>query len=156
MPIWAEFFREVVLSAYASKCCISQISERWLLEACHIVSWAEDAQNRLNPKNGLCLNLFFHGAYDAHLLGISPDYRVEVSERLLASAGSDSFRTYLRGFQGKEIILPEHFSPSQDLLARQYDKFLQPSEQKYIEVCDENPSADLLLSVQDPKHGDGY
>lgn len=120
-----DFFREVVLSAYASKCCISQISERRLLEACHIVSWAEDAQNRLNPKNGLCLNLFFHGAYDAHLLGISPDYRVEVSERLLASAGSDSFRTYLRGLQGKEIVLPEHFSPSQDLLARQYDKFLQ-------------------------------
>lgn len=117
------FFREAVLSAYASKCCISGVSERRLLDACHIVPWTEDVSNRLNPKNGLCLNLFFHKAYDTHLLGISPDYDIKISKRLLETADALDFRAYLAALHGRKVFLPEHFLPSRDLLASHYEAF---------------------------------
>lgn len=117
------FFREAVLSAYASKCCISGVSEIRLLDACHIVPWAEDVSNRLNPKNGLCLNLFFHKAYDTHLLGISPDYDIKISKRLLEIVDTQDFRTYLAALHGRKVFLPEHFFPSRDLLASHYEAF---------------------------------
>ncbi len=34
--------------------------------------------------NGIPLSKIHHAAFDAHLIGIDPDYRLHVSERLLA------------------------------------------------------------------------
>ena len=76
------FFRSAVMSSYNHRCCISGITIPSLLEACHIVAWSDDKLNRTNPKNGLCMNSFFHKAYDKHLLGISPDMKIVISEKL--------------------------------------------------------------------------
>ena len=76
------FFRSAVMSSYNHRCCISGITLPSLLEACHIVAWSDDKLNRTNPKNGLCMNSFFHKAYDKHLLGISPDMKIVISEKL--------------------------------------------------------------------------
>jgi len=38
--------------------------------ASHIVPWAEDERNRLNPRNGLCLNALHDRAFDRHLMWI--------------------------------------------------------------------------------------
>ena len=35
-------------------------------------------------RNGIPLSKIHHAAFDAHLIGIDPDYRLHVSERLLA------------------------------------------------------------------------
>ncbi len=45
------------------------------LTASHIIPWAEDAQNRLNPKNGLCLNALHDRAFDRHLMWIEEPVR---------------------------------------------------------------------------------
>jgi hypothetical protein len=50
-------FRRMVLSSYAGVCCISGLSEPRLLVASHILPWKENTENRLNPKNGLCLSV---------------------------------------------------------------------------------------------------
>jgi putative restriction endonuclease len=50
------FFRSAILSAYYSKCCITGLSIPDFLVAGHIIPWAKDKENRLNPRNGLCLN----------------------------------------------------------------------------------------------------
>src|SRR5688572_26561406 len=50
------FFRRRILSAYEFTCCVTGLSVRELLVASHIVPWADDPKNRLNPRNGLCLN----------------------------------------------------------------------------------------------------
>ncbi len=58
------FFRLTVLCAYLNQCCITGITNSSLLEACHISNWSKDKENRMNPKNGLCMNPLFHRAYD--------------------------------------------------------------------------------------------
>ena len=95
-----------------------------LLEACHIVDWPEDEKNRTNPKNGLCLNAFFHKAYDSHLLGITPDLQIVVSEELLHNATEKSFRRYLDEINKRKIMLPDRFLPQRELLDIHYKKFL--------------------------------
>ncbi|MBR5551119.1 MAG: HNH endonuclease [Muribaculaceae bacterium] len=119
------FFRAVVMSSYNSHCCISGINVPELVEACHIVDWAQDYKNRTNPKNGLCMNSFFHKAYDKNLLGITPDMKIVISEKLQYSATENSFSNYLRELNGRKIILPDKFFPQPDLLEIHYDKFLK-------------------------------
>lgn len=82
-----------------------------MLEACHIVDWAKDDKNRVNPRNGLCLNLFFHKAYDANLIGISPDMKIVISDELLLNICENTFCDYIKGVNGRTIILPDKFLP---------------------------------------------
>ena len=117
------FFRSAVMSAYNHRCCISGITLPSLLEACHIVAWSDDKLNRTNPKNGLCMNSFFHKAYDKHLLGISPDMKIVISEKLRTASCEQSFASYISNLNGKKILLPDKFLPQRELLAFRYDNF---------------------------------
>lgn len=118
------FFRSAVMSAYNFKCCISGVNTPKLVEACHIVDWSEDPNNRTNPKNGLCMNSFFHKAYDKNLLAISPDLLIIVSEELFQSATEESFFNYLKEINGRKIFTPDKFFPQRELLALHYNKFI--------------------------------
>ena len=118
------FFRSAVMSAYNFKCCISGVNTPKLVEACHIVNWSEDPNNRTNPKNGLCMNSFFHKAYDKYLLAISPDLLIIVSEELFQSATEESFFNYLKEINGRKILTPDRFFPQKELLALHYNEFI--------------------------------
>lgn len=119
------FFRSTVMSSYNFRCCISGIGNPELLEACHIIDWSQDVSNRINPKNGLCLNPFFHKAYDKHFLTIAPDLSVVVSEELLQNTIELSFREYLQNLNGQRIILPHKFLPQREFLEIHYHEFQQ-------------------------------
>lgn len=118
------FFRATVISSYNQKCCISGVSSPALIEACHIVSWSQDKINRTNPKNGLCLNSFFHKAYDNNLIGITPDLKIVVSEEMLDSVSEISFYKYLKELNDRNIILPDRFLPNREFLELHYNNFL--------------------------------
>lgn len=118
-----KFFREAVITSYLNKCCITGISNTSLLEACHISSWADDKNNRTNPKNGLCMNPLFHRAYDKNLLAITPDFTIVISEQMLDGIKDETFLSYLNSIQGNNIIMPEKFSPDKELLARHYEQY---------------------------------
>lgn len=119
------FFRTAVLSSYDNRCCISGLSCIDLLEACHIVGWAANIENRLNPSNGICLNTLFHKAYDMHYIGITPDYKVMISERLFDGNTSDSgIYTFFRQYHGIKIRLPNKFMPSKELLYIHHQRFI--------------------------------
>ena len=75
-------FRGRALPAYHSQCAICRLKEVRLLDAAHIVADIEP-QGQPSISNGLSLCSIHHRAFDHHLVGISPDYRVEVSRRLL-------------------------------------------------------------------------
>lgn len=123
--IGQDFFRRSVLSAYHDHCCVSGVGNSELIEACHIVDWSDDTTNRTNPSNGLCLNAFFHKAYDALLMGITPDGIVKFSDQMMAETTDEEFRAYLQQLQGAKIRAPDKFTPSPDLLDRKYQLFLQ-------------------------------
>ena len=117
------FFRSAVLTSYNNRCCITGLSCVDLLEACHIVDWSCDIENRLNPSNGICLNVLFHRAYDRNYVGITPDYMIIVSERLMDESGNDTMRSFLMQYNNTTIQMPDRFMPNRDLLAIHYDKF---------------------------------
>ena len=118
-----QFFHNAVLCSYENRCCITGISHHRLIEACHISSWRDDVKNRTNPKNGLCMNPFFHRAFDGFLFTVTPDYKIEISEQMMESADDNSFHDYLVSINGTNIIMPEKFSPDANLLAIHYEQY---------------------------------
>lgn len=118
------FFRAAVMNSYNFRCCISGVQKSELVEACHIVDWAEDKANRTNPRNGLCLNPFFHKAYDKLLISITPDFEIVISDSLIDNTYSGDFQTYLSQLSGTKIHLPDKFLPQKDLLDIHHQKYL--------------------------------
>lgn len=111
------FFRQRVLSAYEFRCCVTGLTNRTLLTASHIVPWSKDVKNRLNPRNGLCLNPFHDRAFDRYLMWVDSDLRVRFSSELhSAPAVSKPSLDWLLSFEGKRLLLPPRFQPDPELL----------------------------------------
>jgi putative restriction endonuclease len=75
-------FRGLVLPAYGDRCTICGLKETRLLDAAHIIGDPE-REGAATVTNGLSLCSIHHRAYDENLVGVSPDYEVRVSRRLL-------------------------------------------------------------------------
>ena len=110
------FFRKAVLASYEGRCCITGLSERRLLVASHIVAWAADSNNRLNPRNGLCLSSLHDKAFDAGLLTLSTDHRVVMSKAALSLADDSFAVSSLLVCAGQKIRLPQKFMPDESFL----------------------------------------
>lgn len=76
------FFRQAILSSYSSKCCLTGINIPELLIASHIIPWARDKKNRLNPQNGLCLNSLHDKAFDKGLITFDDNYKLILSKKI--------------------------------------------------------------------------
>ncbi|MFA9499748.1 HNH endonuclease [Mannheimia sp. E30BD] len=107
------FFRSSVLAAYNQKCCITGIEMPELLVASHIKPWKDDLDNRLNPRNGLCLNTLHDKAFDRGLITLDEQFRVVLSPLLLNTAETVKF---FLPYENQEITLPERLSPDLELL----------------------------------------
>lgn len=110
------FFRKSILSAYANKCCITGIAVPELLIASHIKPWAVDKKNRLNPRNGLCLNALHDKAFDKGLITLSDDYKLVISSLLIKTMEPEITDKYFYSYADKQIELPERFLPDTDFL----------------------------------------
>lgn len=120
------FFRQMVLSSYENKCCISNLSVTSLLEAAHILSYAEEIALRTNPHNGLCMSVLYHKAYDAGVFSISPDFEFIVSKKFEKEKENDlEFSRLFLDHNKQKISLPHRFIPNRDYLERQYNRFLE-------------------------------
>jgi putative restriction endonuclease len=80
--VYQNFFRSAILATYENRCCITGISIPEFLVASHIIPWSKDKKNRLNPHNGLCLNLLHDKAFDRGLITITEDYVIKLSPTL--------------------------------------------------------------------------
>lgn len=76
-------FRQIVLSAYGERCALSGLPEPQLLDAAHIIPDRDHKLGQPIVSNGLPLSKIHHAAFDSHLIGIDPDYRLHLSDRLL-------------------------------------------------------------------------
>ena len=103
---------------------MSGLSEPRLLIASHIVPWAKDRNNRLNPRNGLCLSAIHDRAFDKGLIALSDDFKVILAESL--KRRNDLFaRDVFLPLEGKPIELPERFSPNPEFIARHRAEIFQ-------------------------------
>lgn len=104
-------FRRMVLSSYVNVCCMSGLSEPRLLVASHIVPWNRNNENRLNPRNGLCLSVLHDKAYDRGLMTVLPDFTIAVSPEISKLRDDKFIQETLISCHGKQIVMPEKFHP---------------------------------------------
>lgn len=110
------FFRRAILSTYENKCCITGINIPDLLNASHIIPWSVDENNRLNPQNGLCLNVIHDRAYDKGLITITSDFRIKVSSKLIKHSNLNLITDVFLKYEDKKITLPHKFLPKEEFL----------------------------------------
>ncbi|MDQ3527204.1 MAG: HNH endonuclease [Actinomycetota bacterium] len=118
-------FRSTVLRAYERRCAVCSLAHPQLLDAAHIVP-DSDERGEASVVNGLAMCKLHHSAYDSRLLGITPDYVVEVTPRIMAEVDGPTLLHGLQGRHGQRLmVLPrarrEH--PSPDLLGIRYEAF---------------------------------
>ena len=119
------FFRRTVLSAYNFKCCITGLSIPKLLVASHIIPWKDNTENRLNPRNGLCLSALHDKAFDAGIITITENVTVRVSRKDFFE-DDGFFSSALLKYDNKPITLPEKFQPHPDFFAYHRKNIYEP------------------------------
>ena len=117
-------FREAVITAYNGRCALSGLPEQRLLDAAHIISDKDEQLGQPVVPNGLPLSKIHHAAFDAHLIGIDPDYRLHVSERLL-DLHDGPMLDALKQLDGGILHLPKRTKdyPDRDRLSLRYEQF---------------------------------
>ncbi|RLA74331.1 MAG: HNH endonuclease [Epsilonproteobacteria bacterium] len=119
------FFRKSVLSSYDNTCCITGINIPELLVASHIIPWAESEENRLNPKNGLCLNNLHDKAFDRGYITFDSDFKLILSSKILKTKGM-YIEKYFKSVEGQTLVTPKKFIPDIQFLQYHNEKiFLQ-------------------------------
>lgn len=109
-------FRLRILASYNEKCCITGIQIPTLLVASHIIPWSKNKIERLNPRNGLCLNNFHDKAFDKGLITVTPDFKVKLSDMILENKKDQNIQKFFIAYENKTIILPDRFLPSIEFL----------------------------------------
>ncbi len=115
--IGQNLFRGMVLSNFNYSCAITGISLQGLLNASHIIPWAQDTSKRLNPSNGLCLNAIHDRAFDKGYITLDEDLRLVLSETIKREAEHNQVlkRCFTR-FEGKRIADTERFELDREAL----------------------------------------
>ena len=117
-------FRDAVILAYRGRCALSGLPEPLLLDAAHIINDNDERWGHPVVPNGIPLSKIHHAAFDAHLLGIDPDFRVHVSERLRAQHDGTMLEA-LKALHLSALHLPtrERDTPDRERLAKRFEAF---------------------------------
>lgn len=118
-------FRTAVMQAYTTRCAVCSLRHSELLDAAHIVPDGEDLGEAKVP-NGLALCKLHHAAFDANLLGVSPDLIVKVRRDLLEEIDGPLLDHGLKDFHEARLrVVPhaENDKPDRALLAVRYERF---------------------------------
>lgn len=108
------FFRNAVLTAYASRCAITGLAVPELLEASHIVPWSVDPTRRADPRNGIVLNSLHHRAFDRGLIGFDESLQLMLSPALDSAESTEFQRAAFARYEGQTITLPIRFELDRD------------------------------------------
>jgi putative restriction endonuclease len=118
-------FRSTVLLAYANHCAVCRLERTQLLDAGHIVADSV-ADGVPHVSNGLALCKIHHAAYDANLLGISPDGIVHIDDELLQIVDGPMLEHGLKGMHKRPLMwvpLRPVDRPDRDRLAQRWEEF---------------------------------
>ncbi|NLX77906.1 MAG: HNH endonuclease [Clostridiaceae bacterium] len=117
-------FRERVLLAYSQQCAFCRIRHIQLLDAAHIIPDGEELGDPV-VNNGISLCKIHHAAFDANIIGVTPDYIIEVREDILEEKDGPMLKHGIQELQHKKIILPHDKAkwPDRERLYIKYTKF---------------------------------
>lgn len=119
-------FRQRVLRAYRTSCSVCHLRHPELLDAAHILSDRHDRGDPVVP-NGLALCKIHHAAFDNDILGIRPDYVVEIRNDVLEEIDGPMLRYGLQATHGTTLLVPRASGdkPDPDRLEERYALFRQ-------------------------------
>ncbi len=117
-------FRELVVGAYRHRCAVCRLAHRELLDAAHILP-DKDERGKAEVPNGLSLCKIHHGAYDAEIMGVAPDYRVHIREDVLEEKDGPMLVHGLQELHGTQIVLPrsKRLYPNKSYLEERFARF---------------------------------
>jgi len=95
-------FRLAVTKAYDSACAVTSEHSLPALEAAHIRPYGQGGEH--DVSNGLLLRSDLHRLFDRGYVTVTPDYRVEVSDRLREHFSNGKSYYPLRG---QQIVVPK-------------------------------------------------
>ncbi len=116
-------FRRRVLAAYERQCALCRLRHPELLDAAHIKEDAEGGEPIVS--NGIAMCAIHHRAFDELVVGVTPDYQIEVRKDVLLEQDGPTLQHALKGIHRTEIVLPRRLThqPDRALLEERYERF---------------------------------
>jgi putative restriction endonuclease len=121
-------FRARVIHAYEERCAVCRLPFTELLEAAHIRPDSQGGSTKIS--NGMSLCKIHHGAYDADIIGISPDYTIHVKDSVLATFDGPTLQHSIKEMDREALRqIPKETAskPDRELLAERFEKFEKAS-----------------------------
>lgn len=119
-------FRERVLLAYKQQCAFCRLRHSQLLDAAHIIPDGEELGGPI-VMNGLSLCKIHHAAYDSNIVGVTPDFIIEVRDDILHETDGPMLKHGIQELQNTKIILPHDKGswPDRERLSIKYSRFMR-------------------------------
>ncbi len=108
-------FRKIVLSNYDNSCAICKINNTKLLVASHIIPWAKNEKDRLNPHNGICLCSIHDKAFDKGLITIDINFKLILSKEI-KKLNKKPLNNFFISYLDEGLNLPKKFYPYPNFL----------------------------------------
>lgn len=117
-------FREKVLQAYREQCSLCRLRHPELLDAAHIIP-DHEPEGHPQVQNGIALCKLHHAAFDANVMGITPDYIIQVRKDILLEQDGPMLRHGLQDLHQSKLVLPRNKKlwPDQQSLDVRYQRF---------------------------------
>ena len=117
-------FREKVVFAYQEQCACCRLKHLELLDAAHIIADPEPDGEPV-VSNGISLCKLHHAAFDSNILGIRPDYVIEINRDVLEEEDGPMLKHGLQELNHSQLILPrsKNMYPDEKRLEVRYAEF---------------------------------
>lgn len=106
--------RLLSLEVYCNKCALCDVTDKALLDACHIVRWADDSKARADLRNLICLCKIHHALFDGGYIALTDKHKVlktsNCKSEMLAQvlAMTNDFRIHDHSYYPSQKYLPKH------------------------------------------------
>ena len=103
-------FRSLVIANFDGKCALTGIDISELLVASHIIPWAMNKKERLNPCNGICLSALYDKAFDKGIIAFDENNRTIFSSKLEQAITKEYYVKYFLPIKDKELAVPSKYN----------------------------------------------
>lgn len=103
-----QVFANQVKLNYGFQCAITGIKTKEFLVASHIIPWAADKENRLNPRNGICLSPLLDKSFDKGYISFSDSMRLIIADK---TKGDPVLYDNLKLYEGKKLNIRKDLAP---------------------------------------------
>lgn len=86
------------------------------LVASHIIPWASNEKERLNPENGICLSTLYDRAFDKGYITVNEKYEIQVATDLKKQKNTDFYARFFQDIEGKKLSLPDKYYPRKEFI----------------------------------------